>query len=594
MALSINTNIASLNAQRNLNKSQGSLNNAMQRLSSGLRINSAKDDAAGLAVSDRMTAQIRGLNQAARNANDGISLAQTAEGALQESTNILQRMRELAVQSANDTNTTSDRASLQAEVAQLKSELERIAETSQFNGKNLLDGSMSNASFQVGANAGANETISFKIASAKTADLSMVGTTITGGSAVKSNNVAGSAFAAGDLSVNGKSVAANSGTNVALASAINAANSGGDSSIADIASAVNVQTFDFNAVSLNGSTPVTETATFTFADITSGQTVTIAGRTITAGGSGATAAELKTAFSSGNTTGGATVSGTLDAAWTVAAHADAGKVVFTSATANANVTDLASSGTATAPTVSRQQGVSASTPTGTYTLTFDGSTSVNVAAVAGTSVTAQKVVDAINASSGGATGFTAALTSDGKISIAKDDATSFTLAEAIDLDGGGAGAAEGAASGLVGVDSTATYRGQVSFNSASDIVLTGSGSEAAGLKGVGNESTTINNLNISTREGATVAISSVDAALAQINNIRGDLGAVQNRFESTIANLQSVSENLSAARGRILDADIAQETAAMTKNNILQQAGVSILAQANQLPQLALSLLGGQ
>src|SRR6056297_1856126 len=169
MALTINTNVASLNAQRNLGASQADLNKSMQRLSSGLRINSAKDDAAGLAFSDRMTAQIRGLNQAARNANDGISLAQTAEGALQESTNILQRMRELAVQSANDTNTDTDRTSLNNEVTQLKAELQRIAENTSFNGKNLLDGNLSSAVFPVGADAG--QTIQFGIESAKTADL---------------------------------------------------------------------------------------------------------------------------------------------------------------------------------------------------------------------------------------------------------------------------------------------------------------------------------------------------------------------------------------------------------------------------------------
>ncbi len=165
MGLSINTNVMSLNAQRNLGQSQSALSKSMQRLSSGLRINSAKDDAAGLAISDRMTSQIRGLNQAARNSNDGISLAQTAEGALQETTNLLQRMRELAVQSANDTNSSSDRSSLQAEVNQLKQEMTRIADTTSFNGKNLLDGSMTNAQFQVGANA--NQTISFGIQSAQ-------------------------------------------------------------------------------------------------------------------------------------------------------------------------------------------------------------------------------------------------------------------------------------------------------------------------------------------------------------------------------------------------------------------------------------------
>ncbi len=167
MALVINTNVASLNAQRNLSTSQLSLNKSMQRLSSGLRINSAKDDAAGLAISDRMTSQIRGLNQAARNANDGISLAQTAEGALQESTNLLQRMRELAVQSANATNTSSDRLSLDAEFKQLVSEINRIATTTAFNGNVLLDGtfdSTNNAVFQVGANA--SQTISLDIASA--------------------------------------------------------------------------------------------------------------------------------------------------------------------------------------------------------------------------------------------------------------------------------------------------------------------------------------------------------------------------------------------------------------------------------------------
>jgi len=169
MALTINTNVASINAQRNLSKSQGDLSRSMQRLSSGLRINSSKDDAAGLAISDRMTSQIRGLNQAARNSNDGISLAQTAEGALQETTNILQRMRELAIQSANDTNSSSDRASLQAEVNQLKQEMTRIAGSTSFNGRNILDGTMNNAQFQVGANA--NETISFSIPSAKAVDL---------------------------------------------------------------------------------------------------------------------------------------------------------------------------------------------------------------------------------------------------------------------------------------------------------------------------------------------------------------------------------------------------------------------------------------
>ena len=163
------TNTASLNAQNNLSKSTNDLQTSLQRLSSGLRINSAKDDAAGLAIADRMTSQIRGLNQAVRNANDGISLAQTAEGAMSESSNILQRMRELAIQSANDTNSASDRANLQKEVSQLQSELNRIADNTTFNGKNILDGSFSAAKFHVGSNA--DETISVSIGGARSTDM---------------------------------------------------------------------------------------------------------------------------------------------------------------------------------------------------------------------------------------------------------------------------------------------------------------------------------------------------------------------------------------------------------------------------------------
>jgi len=274
--LTVNTNVGSLNAQRNLSQSQGALSKSMQRLSSGLRINSAKDDAAGLAISDRMTSQIRGLNQAVRNANDGISLAQTAEGALSETTNILQRMRELAVQSSNGTNTTADRSSLNAEFSQLQSEIDRIADNTKFNGQVLLDGTFSGTgngmSFQIGADA--NQTISVTIGAATTA--------------------------------------------------------------------------------------------------------------------------------------------------------------------------------------------------------------------------------------------------------------------------------------VLGVDT----------------------------------------LSVGSATGAQSAISAIDTAISSVDTTRGSLGAVQNRFESTISNLSNISENLSAARSRILDADVAAETSAMTKNNILQQAGVSILAQANQTPQLALSLLG--
>lgn len=169
MAQVINTNVMSLNAQRNLNSSQKTMQTAIQRLSSGLRINSAKDDAAGLAITERMTAQVRGMTQAIRNANDGISLSQTAEGAMQETTNILQRMRELSLQSANSTNNSGDRQAIQEEIVQLQSELDRIALNTEFNGQRILDGSFSSASFQVGANA--NQTINFAIGSIKASSM---------------------------------------------------------------------------------------------------------------------------------------------------------------------------------------------------------------------------------------------------------------------------------------------------------------------------------------------------------------------------------------------------------------------------------------
>lgn len=360
MAITINTNVMSLNAQRNLGKSQGSLANSMQRLSSGLRINSAKDDAAGLAISDRMTAQIRGLNQAARNANDGISLAQTAEGALQESTNILQRMRELAVQSANDTNSASDRASLNDEVTQLKAELDRIAETSEFNGRKVIDGSLEDATFQVGANAGTNQTISFNIESALAADLSQVGTKIVGGTTEAGVSVSGTAMAEGDLLVNSNEIRATDGTAADTVDAINEANANGVAGVADIATLENVQSFEFAEVDLGpstvgeGTTPSSvtagtdqgiteETAAVTFTGLGGGQSYTMAGRTVSAVGGDLTADEVALAFSTGaagdtqnGAAGDAVIAGNVTD-WTAGTAAGA-DVEFTSTVPDTNIT----------------------------------------------------------------------------------------------------------------------------------------------------------------------------------------------------------------------------------------------------------------
>ncbi len=377
MAQSINTNVASLNAQRNLNRSQGLLNQSLERLSTGLRINSAKDDAAGLAISERFTTQIRGLNQAVRNASDGISLSQTTESALGELTNNLQRIRELAVQSVNATNSSSDRAALNAEVAERIAEVDRIAKQTNFNGVNVLDGSFGTASFQIGANVG--DTISVALTTDVRADA--IGTIST---------LEGAAFA----------------------SAVGA----GD-------------------------------ITLTFTD---------------------------------------------------AAAAAMGTVVLN-----------------------------------------EGST-------------VQDAVDAINGAN--FEGVSAFVNDSGQIHVIGDQAVAITQA----VSGGGA--------------NTAGITGTLAAESlAADTRLSGT--------------------SVDTVENANLAIARIDSALTDVNGLRGNLGAIQNRFESTIVNLQTVSENLSASRGRIQDADFAAETAALTKAQILQQAGVSVLAQANAQPQLALSLL---
>nr|WP_321533245.1 flagellin [uncultured Desulfuromonas sp.] len=600
MSLTINTNVASLNAQRNLGKSQNDLNQSMQRLSSGLRINSAKDDAAGLAISDRMTAQITGLNQATRNANDGISLAQTAEGALQESTNILQRIRELGVQSANDTNSATDRESLQAEVDQLIAELDRIADTTQFNGKNLLDGTMTNATFQVGPNAGVNQTISFSIASAETDTLGYVGSFIEApnGDAVAGTSVSTTALAEGDIIINDQAVGATDGTATGLADAINTAVG------ENIATVVNSLTFGFEDVTLEVTPGDQEVNTVTFGVLTNtgGSDVTAIVNGVTATGDGTsksiTAEELAAGFAAyiadpaanptvtGATGGVVTFSGSNDdSLFTAAASATGADLVYTSAATSGDVTSVAVSGDVT-------PGVAETTPgtddavTGTYVLTVDGA-DIGVAAGGDGVINAQDVVDALTTA-----GYTASVDADNNITLANSDGADITLQEDLGGTNTGAGFADTAATAGTPV----THTGQISLNSNADITLeegTAGALALAGLDEVGNATTTINRVDVSTQEGATMAISSVDAALMQIDTIRGDLGAVQNRFESTIANLQNVSENLSAARSRILDADIAEETSNMTKQNILQQAGVSILAQANQAPQLALSLLQG-
>ncbi len=635
MALTINTNIASLNAQRNLGKSQTALNRSMQRLSSGLRINSAKDDAAGLAISDRMTSQIRGLNQAARNANDGISMAQTAEGALTETTNILQRMRELAIQSANDTNSASDRASLQAEVNQLKQEMTRIAETTTFNERNVLDGSLSDAQFQVGASA--NETISFSISSAKAADL--------GDNALTSNNPAGieAATTRGADTSAGNNVTAQDltivgarGTEVVKIENNNTANR--------VAELVNIAS-EVTGVSADART------TATLSHLAADGTVSFELQGINAApiaiSASVTTNDLSPLVLAINTQLGSTgvsaslspdkdsITLTQSAGYDIQisnyAHSAAdGDIQSFRVTGSEGIgTNLVESAVGEAASTAALSNLSAP---GTVTFTLTNSTlasAQNISADIIDTSDLTALVDAINAStasSGVSASFTDVNEDDkSQITLTSANADSIVMAafavsgatnETIDVqagDGGLIGAvasvtlteggtvAATAAAPLVGTlgDST-VIGGEVTFSSSgtynvSSNVADSAGSLFTGVADSVNPSSlnSVDTIDISSVQGANRAIQIVDGAIGQIDSLRGNMGAIQNRFESTISNLQNVSENLSAARSRILDADIAMETSAMTKNNILQQAGVSILAQANTTPQLALQLLQG-
>ena len=460
MALSVVTNTASLNAQRNLTKSGEGLATSMQRLSSGMRINSAKDDAAGLQISNRLTSQINGLGVAQRNANDGISMAQTAEGAMQESTSILQRMRELALQSSNGSNSQSDRDALQKEVGALQIELTRISTTTSFGGTNLLDGTFGTKQFQVGSDA--NQTISVSLSGVSATDL--------GNYTLDS---AGSVYGVG---------AAGAALSTLVEGTTNA--------------------FTLNGPKGTGS--YVSVATDTAVETAAGLNALNLG--VTAEAVLDTTIELKNAGS-----------GTLSIGNNTFALANYGT------DNNALATDLGKAGYDTS--------VSAA-----------GVISIKATGVAG-----------------------------------------------IDISGATAG--DTALGGANSTGATSSFSSKLSLSSAGAFSI--SGTTGTISSGTGSTKTTVASIDISTSAAtAQSAIDTIDAALSQIDGQRADLGAIQNRFSYTVSNLANIQENVSASRSRIQDTDFAVETANMTKNQILQQAGTSILAQANQLPQAALSLIG--
>ncbi len=712
----INTNVASLNAQRNLNSSQSALQTSLQRLSSGLRINSAKDDAAGMAITERMTSQIRGLNQAARNANDGVSLAQTAEGGLAEVGNNLQRIRELAIQSANSTNSSSDRASLNAEVSQLLAEIQRVATTSQFNGQNILDGTFTAAQFQVGANA--NQTITASTGNSQTSALgsyqvatnsisAVSGTALTAGqltlngidvgsstsgsaeaisaaingaanqtgvtssaSTVVSSSVSNpllrnQSLQSGDLVINGVSIGAVAGSsNVAtqggnVAAAINAVSTqtgvtatanGGTGALtltsstgktidittnatttADGATRVEnatglemasaAKTFGNSVITVGSGARqvVTNTSTNT---ASAADTLTVAGVTFTysAGANSATNIQIDNATAAAqgaNVRAALALNSTVTNAFTITgattdailtAKSNVLSTAFTDGLASATATAGGSSWASTTAGAGVAIGDTLKVGGLTYEFTRHNATAVGTAGniqvklgTGGANAAADDVLTATNlaaaisaqqAAGNGTVGFTSRASGAVTVTNALYGTAGVVAVPTEPVTLGTAGAVASVdTAGVSGVYASSSTKGTLTLNSANTFSIGGTSPAAAGLSAANVGLTAINIVDISTVVGANNAISLIDGALSQVSTIRGSMGALQNRFASVVSSLSASSENLSSARSRILDADFAAETAQLTRNQILQQAGTAMLAQANQLPNNVLSLL---
>ncbi|MBI6602028.1 MULTISPECIES: flagellin [Pseudomonas] len=571
MALSVNTNITSLGVQKNLNKASDALSQSMNRLSSGLKINSAKDDAAGMQIANRLNNQVKGLNVAISNANNGVSIAQTAEGAMQESTNTLQRLRELALQAANGDKSDADRVSLQQEFTAKVGELNRIASTTTFGGRNLLDGSFNNVAFQIGANA--NETISFGMTDISSTALkgnykeaAVDGTAMTGLAATATGSVLGDKAVKTGTADAGATVATDAFTINGVEVALGAAAAGSAAGTAAV-TAINAKTAQ---TGVTASTDANGKVTLSSKnDIVLGASATVGATdglaSLALGAAGTTAAAATTATSAMGVTGAISVNGTA-VTWAAAdtmtdVLTDIAAAAGTGATATftdgrVKVTsgggeDIKLSNTS-AGSLS-QLGLSAGTTQAK--LTADTSIDVNGVEVKfKKGDTADAIVASINSAS---TGVQASKNADGTLNLFAD--------KDITIKDGSAG------TGLAALGLTTV--------------------SAAGTKTAVTMETSVSDLSILTAASSQQAIQALDDAMQQIDSQRSQLGAVQNRFASTVANLQSISQNSSAAKGRVEDADFASEAAELTKQQTLQQASTAILSQANQLPSSVLKLL---
>ncbi|OIN07722.1 flagellin [Oceanisphaera psychrotolerans] len=504
MAITVNSNVSAMSAQRNLTNSSNALASSMERLSTGSRINSAKDDAAGLQISNRLNSQVRGLGVAMKNASDGISMAQTAEGAMQESTSILQRMRDLALQSANGSNTSDDRAAMQKEISSLQSELTRIAETTSFGGQKLLDGSFGSRAFQVGSKS--NEAINMTLSDVSANKIGLEGKSLSATALTGFGGISASGYTKGTS--DSLSVQIGSSTKqVALRDGMSAADLAGE----------------YNSVSgLSGVSGFTGVKVEFSANTNAGDTVAL------------------------NVQG-------VEISYAMGADAATTEDNLTAALDQSTLDALSDKGITTE--VVNNEGVIFKDANGDN---INISASVTAGATEGGTIALQ-MVDIAGADVGAA----------------------FTIADT-----------DGAQSRVI--------TGQLDFSNAildndyGAVTVTAAGALGAGAVTVGSTARTsyVSAIDISSAGGSQSAIDVIDAAIGQIDDQRADLGAFQNRLDSTINNLANIRENASAGMSRIMDVDFAEETVNLTKQQILQQAGTSILAQAKQIPQAALSLLG--
>lgn len=575
MALVINTNVASLNAQRQLNGSGMALDRATERLSSGQRVNSAKDDAAGLAISNRMTSQVRGLDQAVRNANDGVSLIQTAEGALQESTNILQRMRELAVQSSNGIYNDADRSTLNAESKQLKAELDRIASSTSFNGQNLLDGTLGTTKLQVGAFSGQTMDLSvgnFKTGSMGGSSADIVGAASTGIVAALTTMVA--AF----WTINDKAI----GT---LA---------GGTTLNDKLKLLNA---DANTVGVNASTLVEKTADNVGTGILIAGTDTFTITTVD--GDGNTQSDIITGTSSMqdlvnkinentavtaklNTDGKLVLSkeGAVSIA-TVDNTTNDGSSGITDATFQARLVLTDTSSEKNGVKVERGGSGTAAAEAALGINVSDDNGNIQSATVGGAAATMNEGDLIING---------VAIKSITLVATAATNATE--IIKKLNEQSAETGVVAFAGTETSGVALRSVSGGEISIKAGAGttaaLILARTGfKERNAAEGTGS----VAGVDISTLAGAQKAIGVIDKAIDQVSSQRADLGAINNRLDFTVANLSNISEKTTAARSRIIDADFAVETANLSRSQVLQQASTAMLAQANARAQNVLSLL---